>query len=318
MRRTYATFWGASGSQSLGENAKAIESFEQALEIARRLEDPRAEATILGNLGPADASMGKGEKSHRRPRSEQGHLQQPWTDAAGEPHRGTKEGRRRVIGSWGNDGFHDKPEGGFRETANYMYAKESSDRDLDRRTDRGRRQSFELSADGSAYARHAWICGDTGAHRGRDHQVLGDRWGSRSVGFMDNPSADLRRRILLHMNAWGTSANVEFLETKSDAHVRIAREGGADGGYWSYVGTDNLHISNDRQTMNLEGFSMNTSESEYRRGVRHETGHTLGFPHEHMRKALVDKIDTAKAIEYFIRTRGWSEQEVRAQSAHAY
>lgn len=134
-----------------------------------------------------------------------------------------------------------------------------------------------------------------------------------TVGFMDNPPADLRRRILLHMNAWGAPSNVRFTETKGKAQVRIAREGGQDGGYWSYLGTDVLHIPKGRQTMNLEAFSMSTPESEYHRVVRHETGHTLGFPHEHMRKALVDKIDPQKAIEYFMRTQGWSEQEVRAQ-----
>jgi hypothetical protein len=32
-----------------------------------------------------------------------------------------------------------------------------------------------------------------------------------------------------------------------------------------------------------------------------------------MRKALVDKIDPKKAIEYFMRTQGWSEEEVRQQ-----
>ena len=58
---------------------------------------------------------------------------------------------------------------------------------------------------------------------------------------------------------------------------------------------------------------MSTPESEYHRVVRHETGHTLGFPHEHMRKLLVDKIDPAKAIAFFERTQGWSEEEVRQQ-----
>ena len=58
---------------------------------------------------------------------------------------------------------------------------------------------------------------------------------------------------------------------------------------------------------------MDTPESEFHRVVRHETGHTLGFPHEHMRKALVDKIDPQKAIEFFGRTQGWSAEEVRAQ-----
>lgn len=134
-----------------------------------------------------------------------------------------------------------------------------------------------------------------------------------TVSFLDNPAADLRRRILQHMNAWAETANVKFSETKTDPQVRIARVGGEEGGYWSYLGTDILHIAKAKQTMNLEGFTMQTPESEYHRVVRHETGHTLGFPHEHMRKALVDKIDPAKAIEYFMRTQGWSEAEVRAQ-----
>ena len=134
-----------------------------------------------------------------------------------------------------------------------------------------------------------------------------------TVGFLDNPPADLRKRILLHMNAWAAFANAKFVETKTDPQVRIAREGGENGGYWSYLGTDILHIPKNQQTMNLEAFSMSTEESEYHRVVRHETGHTLGFPHEHMRKALVDKIDPQKAIAYFMQTQGWSAEEVRQQ-----
>ena len=134
-----------------------------------------------------------------------------------------------------------------------------------------------------------------------------------TVAFLDNPPADLRKHILLHMNAWAKTANVKFVETSTDPQVRIARMGGADGGYWSYVGTDILHIKKTDPTMNLEAFTMDTPESEFHRVVRHETGHTLGFPHEHMRKALVDKIDVDKAIKYFEETQGWSEAEVRAQ-----
>jgi len=142
-------------------------------------------------------------------------------------------------------------------------------------------------------------------------------WGiqgvSLTVGFLDSPPADLRKRILLHMNAWAQSANVKFVETKANPQVRIARMGGADGGYWSYVGTDILHIKKTDPTMNLEAFTMATAESEFHRVVRHETGHTLGFPHEHMRKALVDKIDRNAAIKYFMATQGWSRDEVIAQ-----
>jgi len=134
-----------------------------------------------------------------------------------------------------------------------------------------------------------------------------------TVGFLDNAPADLRKRILQHMNAWTKTANVKFVESKTDPQVRIARVGGPDGGYWSYLGTDVLHIAKTDPTMNLEAFTMDTPESEFHRVIRHETGHTLGFPHEHMRKALVDKIDPDKALEYFESTQGWSEEEVRAQ-----
>ena len=134
-----------------------------------------------------------------------------------------------------------------------------------------------------------------------------------TVGFLDTPPADLRKRIIQHMNAWSKTANVTFVETKGDAKVRIARMGGPDGGYWSYLGTEILEIAKNQPTMNLEAFSMSTPESEFHRVVRHETGHTLGFPHEHMRKTLVAKLDVDKTIAYFERTQGWSEQEVRDQ-----
>jgi len=139
-------------------------------------------------------------------------------------------------------------------------------------------------------------------------------WGlqgvSLTVGFMDNPATDLRKRLLLHMNAWAKTANVKFVETATDPQVRIAREGVDNGGYWSYLGTDVLHIAKNKQTMNLEAFTMQMPESEFHRVVRHETGHTLGFPHEHMRKALVAKLDVAKTIAYFEQL--LSDQSLRA------
>jgi hypothetical protein len=140
-------------------------------------------------------------------------------------------------------------------------------------------------------------------------------WGPRgvdlTVSFLDNPSKPLRDRILSHMNAWSKTANVRFRYTAGHGQVRIARV--KDDGYWSYVGTDVLSIPMSRQTLNLDSFTMSTPESEFVRVVRHEAGHTLGFPHEHMRKELVDLIDRAKAIAYFGRTQGWTRQEVEFQ-----
>jgi hypothetical protein len=131
-----------------------------------------------------------------------------------------------------------------------------------------------------------------------------------SVSFMESTPADLRARILSHMNAWTASAGMSFAETAGVGEVRISR---GPGGYFSYLGTDVTLIPHNRQTMNLESFTMNTSESEFRRVVRHETGHTLGFPHEHLRRELVGRIDPAKAYPYFLATQGWSRDMVDQQ-----
>jgi hypothetical protein len=149
--------------------------------------------------------------------------------------------------------------------------------------------------------------------------VVGRRWpasGVRlSVQFLDGPPADLRARILQHMNAWGKTANVVFAETRGTGKVRIARleSPPEKAGYWSWVGTEILEIPLDEPTLNLEGFTMQESEAEFRRVVRHEAGHTLGFDHEHMRRDLVARIDRAKAFAFFDQTQGWSRREVEEQ-----
>jgi|RhiMethySRZTD1v2_1073278.scaffolds.fasta_scaffold40370_3 astacin (peptidase family M12A) len=131
-----------------------------------------------------------------------------------------------------------------------------------------------------------------------------------TVSFMERTPADLRARIISHMNAWRRTVGISFVETRDTGDVRISRE---PGGYWSYLGTDILLIPRNRQTMNLEGFTMSTDESEYRRVVRHETGHSLGGPHEHMRKSLVARIDREKAYRWFWENYRWDKATVDAQ-----
>ena len=136
-----------------------------------------------------------------------------------------------------------------------------------------------------------------------------------SVQFMDNPSQALRTRILFHMNAWGEHANVLFSETAGVGQVRIARFDSPeeDAGYWSWVGTEILEIEEDKPTMNLDSFTMETEESEFVRVVRHEAGHTLGFDHEHMRSDIVQRIDRKKAFAFYDKDQGWSREEVEEQ-----
>ena len=139
-------------------------------------------------------------------------------------------------------------------------------------------------------------------------------WGptpkAMTVSFMETTAADLRTRIVSHLNAWADYCGITFSETSGTGDVRISR---GSGGYWSYLGTDIKLIPVNRQTMNLQGFTMSTPDSEYHRVIRHEAGHTLAFPHEHMRQALVDRIDPEKAYAYFQRTQGWSKEMVDQQ-----
>lgn len=139
-------------------------------------------------------------------------------------------------------------------------------------------------------------------------------WGPKprqlTVSFVETTPANLKTRIISHMNSWAKTGCISFVATSGVGQVRISR---GPGGYYSYLGTDVLHIPTNRQTMNLEGFTMKTSEAEYKRVVRHETGHTLGAPHEHMRRALVARIDPQKAYAYFLRTQGWDKATVDAQ-----
>lgn len=148
--------------------------------------------------------------------------------------------------------------------------------------------------------------------------VKSNYWGKHgkrlTTSFMDNPSKALKNEIMKHLNMWSSRANVEFVESDVDPLVRIDRRSGQTwGGYWSYVGTEILGVPKDQPTMNFEGFTMKKPPSEFRRVVCHEAGHTLGFPHEHMRKSFVQRIDPEKAYAYFQVTEGWSRQDVDEQ-----
>lgn len=140
-------------------------------------------------------------------------------------------------------------------------------------------------------------------------------WGAAGVrlgvAFLDSPDAELRRKLLHYFNVWGETANVVFTEAGATvAEVRVTRT--PRQGYWSYLGTQILHAPRGQPTMNLDSFTPGTPESEFNRVVPHEVGHTLGFPHEHLRPEEVSRLDPRKALAYFQRTQGWSEQMVRA------
>lgn len=136
------------------------------------------------------------------------------------------------------------------------------------------------------------------------------RWSTMGVhlkvSFIDEPkpSQELRDKIVTYMNKWSEFCNVRFTQVSVDGKVRISLLG---SGYWSYIGTDIEGIPDELPTMNLQHFSLDTPASEFERVVLHETGHTLGFTHEHLRQEIIDFIDPELAIEYFGRPpNNWS------------
>ncbi|KAK1224092.1 hypothetical protein PQX77_008422 [Marasmius sp. AFHP31] len=134
------------------------------------------------------------------------------------------------------------------------------------------------------------------------------------VAFIDKPTPplNLQKHVVKHMNAWSEFCNVRFtrIDDPIAAEVRVSFSGKVlgepKGGYWSYIGRYILEITDRRRpTMMLTGFTMEkTSEKTFIRKVRHETGHTLGFMHEHLRPEIVDRLDREKTIAAY--APGWN------------
>jgi hypothetical protein len=139
-------------------------------------------------------------------------------------------------------------------------------------------------------------------------------WGPKPrvipVSFLDDPDVATRDLILSHMAAAVDGTSLSFAWSAADGKVRITRAGRI---YASYLGTDVLMIRPGEPTMWLGGITSRTSDAECRRVIRHETLHTAGCPHEHMRRDLVARIDREKAVVYFAATQGWSRRDVEQQ-----
>lgn len=129
------------------------------------------------------------------------------------------------------------------------------------------------------------------------------------VYFMGG-SPQLQATVLFVAQEITKYCNVRLLRTEqqSKSDIRISFE---NSGSWSYVGTDNLHVSKSQPTMNFgwleDGMTMQSTT--LRAAVLHEFGHAVGLEHEHQHPDAGIPWDKPKVYEFYAR-HGWTRQMV--------
>jgi serralysin len=149
---------------------------------------------------------------------------------------------------------------------------------------------------------------ETGTADDRGTGVKGKFWPAGQVlrvRFMNGSSA-LQTKVLNYAKTWSSYANVSFVKVSSGTSEIRVKFGTI--GHNSYVGTDNLNISQSTQTMNLQ-FNDESPESSIRRASLHEFGHALGLMHEHQNPYVNISWDKPKVYAYYA-TQGWSQDQV--------
>ena len=155
--------------------------------------------------------------------------------------------------------------------------------------------------------------------------LIANRWPvtgvKLTVRFLDGPKADLRKSHPAAHERVGKDRERAVRAhhgQRARAH-RAPRPSGEHGGLLVVRRHgDPGDQRPGRPTLNLEGFTMKTSESEFKRVVRHEAGHTLGFEHEHMRTGIVKQHRSHQlAIRYFDLFRRMDRAGDHGPGAHA-
>jgi len=121
---------------------------------------------------------------------------------------------------------------------------------------------------------------------------------------------------------WTWYANIKFQEAGKGEAAPIKIIFNPDDGSWSIVGNDACKEDADKPTMNLGWVEKSSSHltREERAVILHEFGHALGMFHEHQSPAHGGQtvVNAKAAIDYYMRTQGWSEEEVMTQVVRPY
>jgi hypothetical protein len=149
--------------------------------------------------------------------------------------------------------------------------------------------------------------------------VTGKKWQNGRtlhVRFLDG-KPEIQAKVKQFAVQWCDFANIGIqFDNSPDAEIRVAFT--PNKGSWSYMGTDNLSIPRDQQTMNFGWFGPDTDDEEYSRTVIHEFGHALGCIHEHQHPDTNIPWDREKAFAYYLRTNGWDRAKVEQQVFQRY
>jgi hypothetical protein len=149
----------------------------------------------------------------------------------------------------------------------------------------------------------------------------GKKWSQNKVlkvKFLEGERS-VQQKVRKHALKWYGVVNIGFDFVESGpAEIRITFN--PQDGSWSYVGTDNLIIPQNRPTMNFGWLAPDSSEEEYSSVVLHEFGHALFMGHEHQSPAAGKIIDwdREQVIKDCWEKLGWSAQQVNEQILTRY
>jgi len=129
------------------------------------------------------------------------------------------------------------------------------------------------------------------------------------IRFLDG-SESIWKKVIQYARIWEEHANIHFdFVQNGNAEIRISFQ--SNMGSWSYVGTDNLNITDQSQpTMNFGWFDSSTPEEEFSRTILHEFGHALGCIHEHQSPAIALDWNKPKVYEEMKKSQNWSKEQV--------